>query len=153
MKNIKKLLVLLMAMVMVMCTLCACGGSEDSDSKDGDKKESVKEDTLEYFYTVKAKAQFDATLEAQKSQASDQFKDIYAEFDGNKMTSVYVFRNHVEESEWAANEATMQQNFDAQKDYVIQSVRTESGVTDSITIVYRYLNDDNSLLGEFTMQD
>lgn len=135
MKNLKKIIILALTLVIVMSTLCACG----DDNK-----------TLEDFYSGDKMKQIDSQIEMMKAQQSSTIRDIKYSVDENTVTYSYYFAYQVSDSEWSANEPMVKSGLDAQGKSIVDGLKKEAGVDDTVTVVYEYYNLDGSLLGSYS---
>lgn len=164
----KRLLMLMTATILAFGMLTGCGDSDSgkgSDTKveDGksnklfDKKgddsktgDEVSEGTLEAYYTQAGpKSQLDATMESMKEQNAATFSDIGYDVYGNTLSYYYQFKDDMSGTDFNA----VGENLNSQMDTLIPSVKTESGVTDDIIIIYTYKNYDGTTLAEFTFYE
>lgn len=184
MKNLKKLLVLAMTMLLALGVLCACGKKDDDDNdskKPNRQHERTADDddddvnistpdvdddiipdvtvddasanTLESYYSGANRAALDSQIETMKQQNASTISDISIDFIGNDAYFSYTLASNVTDEEWEIMAPSMESSLSSMGPSLIESIKSESGVTDEITITYMYYGLDGSFLGSFTIDE
>ncbi|MBQ0042561.1 MAG: DUF4854 domain-containing protein [Lachnospiraceae bacterium] len=132
MKAMKKISVLALAVMMVIVGLCACGAKKTVES---------------YYSDASVAATMKSQVDGLREAMSDYYSSIEYSVSGNTFVYEYTF---TEEGESYYDADTTKSGLDAQKDTYLNSMKSETGVEDTITLVFKYYDSNNSLLDEFT---
>lgn len=89
-------------------------------------------------------------IESTKEEYKDYYSDIYCNVYGNTFEYVYVFDFYVNPGEYDTE--AVSSSLESATDSLVNGIKNESGVTDEITVIFTYLNNDYSELLSYKLR-
>ena len=141
----KKIIASILVLTLTVSMLCACGTSGSASNTDTSSSTAAGLTLQEYYSDSTHQAELDSTAKSIVESSDSEIKSAEYKVVGNTITWIYQFNYEIVEFNLEGYKTNIENNIDEAFDEM-----RDMGITGTITVVYRYLNNDGSELGEIT---